>query len=54
MKDDLNGEKLKGMEEMIGCDMNELLPPETDKYFYLIRYDSQSWCGTQQLTVDHI
>jgi hypothetical protein len=54
MKNDSEGDKLKVMEEMIGSDMNELLSPEADKYFYLIRYDSQCWCGTQQLTVDHI
>jgi len=54
MKDDHVGEKLKGMEEMIRSDMNELLSPETDKHFYLIRYDSEFWYGTQQMTVDHI
>ena len=37
MKRDSERDKLKEMEEMSGMDMNELLPHETEKYFYLIR-----------------
>jgi len=32
-------ETLKAMEDMSGSDMNDLLPHEMEKSFYLIRYD---------------